>query len=55
MDFLTSARPIIMRDFINDAINRCTRTTAVSEKGPEITSRGKAIARAQCLVADSQS
>lgn len=30
-------------------------TTAVSAKGPEVTSRGNAIARAQCLVADSQS
>ena len=31
------------------------RTTAVSAKGPEMTSRGRAIARAQCRVADSQS
>lgn len=31
------------------------RTTADSAKGPDMTSMGKAMARAQCLVADSQS
>ncbi len=30
-------------------------TNAVSAKGPDTTSRGSAIALAQCLVADSQS
>jgi hypothetical protein len=31
------------------------RTTAISANAPEVTSRGIATARAQCLVADSQS
>lgn len=30
-------------------------TTAFSAKGPEVTSKGMAMARAQCRVADSQS